>query len=182
MSGCADGISVGVPAQAAEVAALAALTFPLACPQSVTDEDVRGYVDEVLSPARFTDYLADPGRTVLVARRSGRAVAYTMLVHAAPADPAVAPLIERRPSTEISKFYADPATHGTGTARSLMDAVLALCADRGDAGVWLGVNRHNARALRFYGKCGFSVVGSRIFLVGADTHDDHVMARGLPRP
>lgn len=176
---CGDGIGKARPEHAGELAALAAATFPLACPPSVTDDDVRSYVDEVLSPARFTEYLADPGRTLLVARRGGSAAAYTMLVHAPPADPTVASVIERRPSTEISKFYADAAAHGTGLAGPLMDAALTECARRGDAGVWLGVNRLNERARRFYAKQRFETVGTRRFVVGDDVHDDLVLARGL---
>lgn len=104
-----DGIGAAGPEHAGEIAALAAATFPLASPPSVTEDDVRAYVDEFLSPARFAEYLADPGRTLLVARRDDSATAYALLVHEPPADPAVAAVIERRPSTEISEFYADSA-------------------------------------------------------------------------
>jgi ribosomal protein S18 acetylase RimI-like enzyme len=49
----------------------------------------------------------------------------------------------------------------------------------GRAGLWLGVNQENTRARRFYEKQGFEVVGTRTFVVGAQTHDDFVMQRTL---
>ncbi|QDQ97583.1 GNAT family N-acetyltransferase [Tomitella fengzijianii] len=174
-----SGIVRAGPAHAHELAALAAATFPLACPPGVTAADVRVYVDQNLSAARFTGYLADPERTLLLARDGGGAIAYAMLIHTPPADPAIARLITRFPATEISKFYAAPAAHGTGVGGALMRAVLESCRARGDAGAWLGVNQENARAQRFYRKHGFAVAGTKTLQVGAGVHDDYVMTRAV---
>ncbi|MEO6997186.1 MAG: GNAT family N-acetyltransferase, partial [Terracoccus sp.] len=45
--------------------------------------------------------------------------------------------------------------------------------------VWLGVNQQNERAQRFYAKSGFTVVGTKRFLVGDRYEDDFVMERPL---
>ncbi|WP_200171243.1 GNAT family N-acetyltransferase [Tomitella cavernea] len=174
-----SGITRAAPAHADELAALAAETFPLACPPGVTEADVRVFVGEHLSAARFTEYLADPRRTLFLAREGGSAVAYAMLVHAPPADESIARLLTHTPATEISKFYAAPAAHGTGVAGTLMRSVLESCRVRGDAGAWLGVNQENTRAQRFYRKHGFVVAGTKTFMVGADVHDDYVMTRAV---
>jgi diamine N-acetyltransferase len=60
-----------------------------------------------------------------------------------------------------------------------MAATLDAARSRGAAGVWLGVNQRNARAIRFYEKCGFSVVGAKTFDLGPEVHHDHVMERSL---
>jgi tRNA (guanine37-N1)-methyltransferase len=60
-----------------------------------------------------------------------------------------------------------------------MSASLDLARDLGAAGVWLGVNQHNARAQRFYAKSGFAVVGVKHFTVGSVLEDDFVMERQL---
>src|SRR5699024_5628992 len=83
------GIDLAGPSHADELAALAAETFPLACPPTVTEDDVRDFIGQHLTSERFTEYLADPDRTLLLARDGGAAVAYAMLVHAPPADPAI---------------------------------------------------------------------------------------------
>ena len=45
--------------------------------------------------------------------------------------------------------------------------------------VWLGVNQNNQRAQRFYGKHGFTIVGTKTFTVGAALENDFVMVRPL---
>jgi hypothetical protein len=59
---------VAAVADVAELAHVAAGTFPLACPESVSAENVAAFIDENLSEQRFRDYLADPDRLVLAAR------------------------------------------------------------------------------------------------------------------
>src|SRR5690349_17583806 len=66
------------------LAAAAAATFALACPPSMTRERVEAFVAEILSPARFAGYLADPERHLLVAEGDGKALGYAMLVAGEP--------------------------------------------------------------------------------------------------
>src|SRR6476660_8382469 len=77
------------PAREADVPALAeaaAATFVLACPPSMTRDRVEAFVEEVLSPARFTDDGTDAHRHVLLAERYGSALGYAMLVAGDPQD------------------------------------------------------------------------------------------------
>ncbi|MGO4603311.1 GNAT family N-acetyltransferase [Terrabacter sp. 2YAF2] len=174
------------PAGAADVspvAAVAAATFELACPPSMTRDRVEAFVDEVLSPERFADYVADPTRQVLLAETGGTVLGYAMLVRGEPSDDDVRATIRLRPTVELSKIYVLPQAHGTGAAALLMARALEWARATGAAGVWLGVNQQNERAQRFYGKSGFERVGTKRFLVGGVYEDDYVMERALdPRP
>lgn len=170
------------PAREADVPALAevaAATFVLACPPSMTRDRVEAFVEEVLSPARFTDYVTDAHRHVLLAERDGTALGYAMLVAGDPRDEDVSAAIRIRPTVELSKIYVLPQAHGTGAAALLMSRALDWARDSGAAGVWLGVNQQNERAQRFYGKSGFDRVGTKRFLVGGVYEDDYVMERPL---
>lgn len=158
---------------------VAAATFPLACPPGSSAEDIEAFIDEVLSFDRFGDYLSDPARTVLKATSAERIVGYSMLVDGEPADVAVADLLSLRPIIEISKMYVLPGSHGSGVSTALMDAATALARNGDFAGIWLGVNQHNARAQRFYEKHGFEKVGTKTFRVGTQIHHDFVMQRAL---
>ncbi|MGA9490619.1 MAG: GNAT family N-acetyltransferase [Mycobacterium sp.] len=151
----------------AELAAVAAHTFPLACPPSVAPEDVASFIEANLSDSRFAEYLADPLRMVFTARRDDRIVGYAMLIR------------DDDGRIELSKMYVLPAQHGSGVATALMDAALAAAADWGAEGVWLGVNQKNKRAQRFYAKSGFTVSGTRMFQLGAHTEHDYVMVRAV---
>lgn len=162
---------------AAALAVLAARTFPLACPPHVTAAEAAGFVARNLAAENFLQYLADPDRIVLVIDTGGELTGFAMLVFGEPADPDVAGAIRLRPTVELSKFYLAPEVHGTGSARGLMDSSLRAAAERGAAGVWLGVNEQNARAIRFYAKCGYETVGRKHFQVGEGVENDFVMER-----
>lgn len=163
---------------AAVLSTLAAATFALACPPGTAREHIDAFIAEHFTVERFSGHLADPGRVLrLLVDDDGTAVGYTMLVLDAPTDPDVLAAVATRPTTELSKLYVLPASHGAGAARTLMEATLDDARSRGARSVWLGVNQQNARAIRFYGKSGFEVVGTKTFLVGPERHDDFVMER-----
>lgn len=164
---------------AESIADVAASTFPLACPPDSDESDIAEFIDRTLSAEKFAEYLTDPARVVLKASAGGDIVGYLMAIDAAPTDPAIDRMITARPAVEISKFYVVPGHHGTGAAAALMRSIVELSSQRGRAGLWLGVNQQNARARRFYEKNGFTVVGTRTFVVGTRTHDDFVMQRSL---
>jgi diamine N-acetyltransferase len=78
---------------------------------------------------------------------------------------------------EICRFYVDQKWHGRGAALQLMEAIDALATRDGHDDVWLAVWEHNARAIRFYLKHGFTRVGDQPFRLGADVQTDWLMAR-----
>jgi GNAT superfamily N-acetyltransferase len=159
-------VSAAEFADVAELADVAAQTFPLACPPAVAPENVSSFIAATLSAERFTEYLADPRRIVLTAKQGGRIIGYTMLIRDGD-DVRV----------ELSKMYVDQAFHGSGVSAALMDAALEAARAWGAPAVWLGVNQKNERAQRFYSKCGFSVAGTRTFQLGSHTEHDYVMER-----
>lgn len=167
------------PADLPELAAVAALTFPLACPPHTTDEAKAAFIAAHLTETSFAGYLADPARDVLVAVDADAIAGYVMLVAGEPTDADVAAAIRIRPTVELSKCYVHPEHHGAGVAGTLMAAALDAARTRRAAGVWLGVNQENGRAQAFYGKHGFGRVGVKRFLVGERYEDDFVYERAL---
>lgn len=167
-----------------ELAAIAARTFPLACPPATPPENIASFIDANLSPARFAEYLTDPRRTVLTAQQDGRIVGYAMLIRGVSDDldipPDVQQAVDIRPAAELSKIYLLPEYHGVGVSTALMELTLATAAEWGVRCVWLGVNQGNQRAQRFYIKSGFKINGTRTFQVGARLENDYVMVRELP--
>jgi ribosomal protein S18 acetylase RimI-like enzyme len=161
------GVGIASRDSADELAAVAARTFPLACPPSTPADDIALFIDANLSATRFVEYLADPQRAVLVARHDGRIVGYAMLIRGADG------------CAELSKIYLLAEFHGMGPATALMDAALATATDWGARSVWLGVNQENQRAQRFYSKSGFIINGTRTFRVGERQENDYVMVREL---
>ncbi len=174
-------------ADAHALAELAAVTFPLACPPDSPPEDVQSFIAGMLDARAFAGYLSDPARALFLAEESPdgggvdgggpRLLAYTMLVDVPPSDADVAAVVTGPGPVELSKCYARPDCHGSGTTAQVLAVGLDWAAARGARQVWLGVNVENVRARRFYEKHGFSVVGSRNFPLGKRVEHDHVMVR-----
>jgi ribosomal protein S18 acetylase RimI-like enzyme len=138
------------------------------------------HLANTLSEGHFQGYLADPDVTVLVIDDGGALRGYSLLVNRPAHDPDVATALTLAPSVELSKCYVHPDHHGLGAAAELMHASLQAAAAAGGAGVWLGVNSQNARAIRFYEKSGFRKVGSKSFRLGTTVEHDFVLERALP--
>ena len=167
------------PADAAALAEVAAATFALACPPGMDRVSVERFIADNLTVGRFDEYVADPGRTVILAEEGGLTVGYAMLVHGEPYDADVRTVVKHSPTTELSKIYVLPSAHGGGVARALLAASLEVARGIGAAGMWLGTNQSNVRAQRFYEKSGFERVGTRRFWVGDHWEDDFVYELAL---
>ena len=175
--------------EADELSALAAETFPLACPEHLPAADIAAFVAENLSPARFREYLTAAHYVVLVAELDGELAGYTLTVlPRTPAEPPYAPdvaaVVVARPVAELSKIYVRTSAHGSGISQALMDATLATLAvhtveGHSLAAVWLGTNARNRRARKFYTRSGWRYVGSRRFTVGGRVEDDAVYVHPL---
>jgi ribosomal protein S18 acetylase RimI-like enzyme len=172
-------VATAVESDLPELADVAARTFPLACPPSVTPENIVAFIDENLSEGRFRDYLADSERVVLAAREDERIVGYVMLIRGVPDDEDVQRAIPLRPAVELSKMYVLPDSHGAGVSAALMSAALTRAKELDAECVWLGVNQQNQRAQRFYTKHGFSINGTKTFRLGTGIEHDYVMIRPL---
>ena len=109
-----------------ELAAVAARTFPLACPPSIAAENIASFIDTNLSAERFAEYLADPRRAIITAAQDGRIIGYAMLIRDDSTDDAA----------ELSKMYVVPDHHGAGVSTALMERSLATAKEWGMRRVW----------------------------------------------
>ena len=153
---------------------IAALTFPLACPPDTLPESIAAFIGANLSTDAFASYLNDPDRDLFLGSIDETPSGYTMVVYGEPSDAEVAASVALRPTAELGKCYALAEAHGSGLATALVEASAIAARARGAKSLWLGVNQQNVRARRFYEKCGFSMVGTKRFLVGQRYEDDFV--------
>lgn len=162
-------------ATAADIPALAALagrTFPLACPPELGERHVAAFIAEHLSEERFAAHLVAGHRVYLTGG------GYALVLHGVHAAEGPSGWRAQR-SAYLSKLYVDPDRHGGGEAQALMTAAVDGARADGCVGLWLGVNRQNTRAKRFYAKSGLTVAGERAFTVGESTFIDDVLVLPL---
>jgi ribosomal protein S18 acetylase RimI-like enzyme len=162
-------IRTATAGDAEALSAFARQTFPLGCPADVDPADIVAFAAVELTATRFHDLLSDARTTTFLADSQGKIVGYTMFIR----DERHAFIKEER-VVELRKFYVDPAFHGQGLAHALMQAALGRF---GSETVWLSVFSRNPRAISFYQRYGFEVVGEQKFLVGKDPQNDFVMRR-----
>ena len=156
------------------LSALARRTFSDAFAADNAPEDLAMFLDSTYSPDIQRSELQDPVLTCLVVEHDGTLIAFAMLRKGK-----TSPHVSDPTAIELQRFYVDQAAHGTGLAPRLMLACVDRAANLGAATLFLGVFERNVRAIRFYRKHKFEVVGSQLFRVGTDDQRDFVMARSL---
>jgi diamine N-acetyltransferase len=137
-----------------------------------TEADMDLYLATAFTPEVQARELSDEGSLFLIARVDGAPAGYTRLRFG----DAPACVGGVRP-VELARFYADLPWIGHGVGQALMEAAFAVASARGCDVVWLDVWEKNPRAIRFYSKWGFAVVGEQTFLLGTDVQNDLLMAR-----
>jgi ribosomal protein S18 acetylase RimI-like enzyme len=160
---------------AATLSALAERLFRAAFGPSNTEEDIELYLRSAFSEKRQSRELADPSTRVwLMDDETGAQIGYAMVRLGHPEVE-----IEAKNPVEIVRFYVDPAWHGRGLASALMSACIDQAREWGCDRLWLGVWDQNPRAIAFYKKSGFQIVGSQAFVLGKDRQRDFVMVRDV---
>lgn len=160
---------------AAPLAAFAARVFAEVFGPGNDAGDMASYLAEAFGPEIQRAEIAAPGAIVLLAETPGGVLAGYLHI-AASATPAC---VTGATPVELKRLYVDPALHGRGTGKLLLDQGLARARAAGAATVWLGVWEHNTRAQTFYRREGFERVGEHTFLLGSDAQTDWIMQRAL---
>jgi len=157
---------------ALSLSALAENTFRTAFAEANTSENMELHCTSTYSPALQLAEIRDPRCETWVADSDHKLAAYVQLRL-----DATLPTISGERPIEIQRFYVEASHHGSGLAHQLMAHVLTRARAVGAAAIWLGVWERNSRALAFYRKWRFSVIGEHIFKVGDDPQRDLLMCR-----
>jgi ribosomal protein S18 acetylase RimI-like enzyme len=168
----ATRIRRAVDDDALALAVLAETTFRGAFAESNSAANIQLHCAAHYGQALQLAEIRESNRETWFAEAGGRLVAYLQLRLNA-----VSPLIPGERPGEIQRFYVHVSHHGAGLAHELMAHVLARSAAAGAAALWLGVWERNPRAIAFYRKWEFEVVGEHIFRLGDDPQRDLVMRR-----
>ena len=116
--------------------------------------DMVRYLASAFNRRQLTAELNDESMFYLTAKVAGEVVG-TMRLHAAAAPVSVG-LVD---SVEMSRFYLRPEQTGQGIGSKLMLHALSTAVASGYKSAWLIVWHKNVRAIRFYKRWGFEVVG-----------------------
>lgn len=110
---------------------------------------------------------------ILVGTEDEKIVAYAKLII-----PDAAKIQGHHP-LEIARLYTDVNLIGRGIGKQMLNAIDAETRKRGCDSVCLDVWQKNFRAINFYQREGFRIIGLTRFQLGNDVQDDFVMLRSV---
>lgn len=154
------------------LAEVGAETFRDAFGAANTPEDMDQYLQASFGPEIQAAELADPSSLFLIAEMEGETVGYARL-RWGKAPEAIG---GARP-VEIVRFYARTRWIGRKVGAALMTACLEEARAMRCDTIWLDVWEENGRAIDFYERWGFGVVGTQPFQLGGDIQKDLLMQR-----
>ena len=137
-------------------------------------DELRGYVADFFAPDLQQAEITDPRATTFLAIENG-IIGYAQVVEGNLPDCG----IDARKPAELKRIYVDHRWHGRGVAQELLKLVQQEAQRRACDQLWLAVWEINHRAISFYSKNGFRVIGRQGFPIGNEIQSDHVMATSL---
>lgn len=166
------------PAKAEDAEALAqigAATFLESYTEIIDGPDMVAHCARQHSPAVYGKYLADPACAVWIAEyaATGAPVGYAVNC------PPDLPVVIQPGDVELKRIYCFSRFHGAGIGQSLMQTAIDDARARGAPRLLLGTYQDNHRAVAFYKRHGFALIGTRQFQVGTKLFDDIVLGKAL---
>ena len=137
-------------------------------------DDLNHYMRQAFSAEQIAAELVDEKSIFLIARIDDEDAGYAKLI----VDSIESGVTAERP-VELSRLYSHQKHLGQGVGQSLMDACFERARRDGHDVMWLGVWEFNPRAMRFYEKNGFRIVGKHVFQLGSDAQTDLLMQTEL---
>ena len=155
---------------AAPLAEIAERTFRDAFAAHNSEEDIDLHCARNFGAEIQSGEISNPKLTTLLAEIAGELVGFAQLrlTHSASC-------VKGDQPAELNRIYVASEWHGRGVAHELMRAVFAAAARAESDCIWLGVWERNFKAIAFYRKYGFRVVGGHPFVLGRDRQRDLIM-------
>lgn len=163
------------PQDAGKLALVGAASFLETFANDHPGDDVVAFCASSHSLEAWQTALAKPDTAAWIVEESaGCPIGYAVLV------PATLPGTDPAEDAEIKRIYVLSKWHNTGTGRALFEAAEAEARARGAKRLALSVYTRNIRAIAFYERAGFAVIGQTVFPGFGEEFHDHVMVKALP--
>lgn len=150
---------------------LAVKSFHESHGHSAPAADIESYASTKLDLKTVEEELTDPGNIFHVIYYRGHAAGFSKIIlnrqHS---------LIESAAITKFERLYLLKEFYDLKLGRTLFEFITGISKKANQDGIWLFVWMENHRAIAFYKKCGFKIIGSSDFRL-SETHSNpnHVM-------
>lgn len=148
------------------VAAIARKSFTESHGHSAPPEDIRNYINEKYSNNVMEAELKDDKNSYHIIYMDGKPAGYSKIILNSPYENSHETNI-----TKLERLYLLKEFYGTEAGAALFDFIINFIKAAQQAGLWLFVWIENERAIRFYKKKGFVIIGSYNFPISS-THSN----------
>ena len=153
------------------LAKLSKTSFLPAHGHSASKEDIEAYITANFSEENFIRELENPENEYYVMYNAGTIIGYSKIVFNQACS-----VLSAKNTTYMSRLYLLKEWYGLGLGKKLFDFNRALCRQNNQQGIWLKVWTENQKAIQFYNKMGFVIIGKSDFRI-SETHSNpnHIM-------
>jgi diamine N-acetyltransferase len=143
---------------------------------STTAENLKAYIDSHYSDAAMKEELANANNIYHIIHYNGKPVGFSKIILNA-----LHPDIAAENVTKLDRIYVLAAYHNLKLGLQLLQFNTRLAENNSQSGIWLYTWVGNARAINFYLKTGFKIIGSHKFYVTKTFYNmNHHMLLSLP--
>lgn len=151
---------------AALLSQLAVQTFRESHGHSAPPADIDSYAARKYTPEVLAAELADTRNIYHLIYHEDQPAGFSKIILDAPCETSETPHL-----TKLERLYLLRAYYQTGLGKELFAYLVDLSRQQGQQGMWLYVWQQNARALAFYTRQGFQIIGQHDFPISA-THSN----------
>lgn len=159
---------------AAALAGLGALVFRHTYGVAIPAPILAIYLERTFTLVALLQALQNTAINYLVATQADRLVGYSKCAITPPPT-----CVQGADIGELVNLYIHPAYQGCGIGRQLLQQAIQVAATQHLTTLWLCVWQANHRAIDFYQRFGFTIVGKTEVYVDEVAFDDWVMQRAI---
>lgn len=148
------------------IAQLGAQSFIESHGSSAASNDIDKYVNEKFNIEQLKKELSDTAAIFRLLYYDGKPAAYSKIIPNCPN-----PLLTEVTVCKMERLYVLKAYYDKKLGQPLFEDSVRIAKENGQIGIWLNVWTGNPRAIKFYEKQGFKIIGETSFKI-SDNHSN----------
>ena len=157
-----------------ELVEISTITYSNSFSSGNTLENMQYYIDNSLNSEKLQRELSEKNSEFYFAKQNDETIGYLKInFGTAQTD------LKEVHGMELERIYVLKNFQGKKIGKKLLDFAIKTAKERDLEYVWLGVWDKNRKAIDFYKRNGFEIIGIHPFKMGDDTQTDFIMKRTI---
>lgn len=157
-----------------ELVQISKSTYSDAFSNENTVENMQSYLDKSFNQTALEKQLTTSKSAFYFAKRNNQTLGYLKIN----SEEAQTGLKEEN-GLEVERIYVLQEFQKQKVGKALMDFAITMARNQEKEYVWLGVWEKNKKAIAFYEKLGFKIIGTHPFTMGKEVQTDYIMKMSL---